>query len=58
MYICFVEEELWSPYSVESAPCLVKYDYVVHLEDKEELEFFLKVTNLTATAGSDLTSLR
>ena len=25
MYICVVEEEVWSPYSVESAPCLVKY---------------------------------
>ena len=51
------EDELWSPYSVESAPCLVKYDYIVHLEDREELEFFLKMANLTTT-GSDLTKLR
>ena len=56
-YIGVLEEELWSAYSVLSAPCLVKYDYVVHLEDREELEFFLAVTNLTS-AGSDLTSFR
>ena len=52
-----LEEELWSAYSAVSAPCLVNYDYVVHLEDREELEFFLAVTNLTS-AGSDLTSFR
>ena len=57
VYNDVVKEELWSPYSMESAPCLVKYDYVVHLEDREELEFFLKISNLTS-AGSDLTRLR
>ena len=57
-YICVVvEDELVSPYTLESAPCLVKYDYIVHLDDQEELEFFLKMTNLTLP-GSDLTSLR
>ena len=57
MLMLTVQDRLWSPYSVTATPCLVSYDYVVHTEDRQELEFFLKINNLT-TSTQDLAQLR
>ena len=52
-----VKDGLWSPYSVSSAPCLLNYDYVVHMDHTQELEFFMKINNLTIST-EDLTKFR